>query len=235
MPMSVPRRLAEAIESWLHFEYCCFRAGLFSESSLKSAVGQVLSSLPIEEKGARVHADYPHIALNPNKKRGRKNEVDFALILDAKGNEEKNADVVVEVKWANSSHCTPDNILKDFLRLAMIKSHSPKTKCVFILAGPLRNITKKINMMPFKSDGKINNGIGTTTSERRLKMTNNPALEKMNYAQLLPDYFIDQVKHIQSLVTKSYGWQAMKIEKKSSGFHSVTWEVVSVECSSEKE
>ncbi len=31
MPMSVPRRLAEAIESWLHFEYCCFEQAFFRE------------------------------------------------------------------------------------------------------------------------------------------------------------------------------------------------------------
>jgi hypothetical protein len=85
MQMTIGRRVAEAVGSWLHLEFCCYRAGLLSEGALKAAVGQVLSSFPISSVGARIYADFPHDALNPIKKSGRKKAVDFALILAGNG------------------------------------------------------------------------------------------------------------------------------------------------------
>ena len=96
MNMTIGRRLAEAVGSWLHMEFCCYRAGLLSEGALKAAVGQVLSSFPISSKGTRVYADFPHDGLNPVKRPGRKKEVDFALILAGKGLPKKNAEVLVD-------------------------------------------------------------------------------------------------------------------------------------------
>lgn len=75
MQMHIARRLSEAIGSWLHMEFCCYRAGLFSESSLKAAVGQVLSSFPILVKGERVHSDFPHELLNSGAQSGRKEKL----------------------------------------------------------------------------------------------------------------------------------------------------------------
>ncbi len=51
--------------------------------------------MPIEVKGSRVHSDFPHVALNPIKKRDRKNEVDFALILNIPDADINNAEVAV--------------------------------------------------------------------------------------------------------------------------------------------
>jgi len=110
MRISDARRFAEALGSWMHFEACCFRAGLFSESSFKSAIGSVASSLHAEHKAARVHADYPLAAIQrvPVAGRktvsGRKRSVDFALIYDDGRQPASDPEVLIEGKWAGSSH-----------------------------------------------------------------------------------------------------------------------------------
>ncbi|WP_323920117.1 hypothetical protein [Aeromonas caviae] len=227
--MNIAYRLAEAVESWLYFEYYCYRAGLFSESSLKSAVGQVLSSIPIEIKGSRVHSDFPHAALNPINKRGRKNEVDFALILDTSDAKMNHAEVAVEAKWAASSHCSPKKIIRDFLRLAAIKLSDPDSKCIFILAGPTRNISEIISKTPFKSmSGNVNKGIGTTKSEKRFILTDDRSSEQWLFTEVAKELTVNKIAIPKSFVTKAYGWQAIKKDCDIVGFQALAWEIVSV-------
>ncbi|NYE23024.1 hypothetical protein FHW18_002632 [Pigmentiphaga litoralis] len=158
MQMSLSRRLSEAVGSWLHFEFCCHRAGLFSESALKSAVGQVISSLPANIKGARVYADAKHAGLPRSSNRGRPPSVDFVLVLPNNGLGSSDAEVVVETKWAGSSHCTAARIFRDFVRLALIKHHSPSAKCIFLLAGNNRELAAVLAASPFTS-ARLTHGI----------------------------------------------------------------------------
>lgn len=228
MQMHVARRLSEAIGSWLHLEFCCYRAGLFSESSLKAAVGQVLSSFPISARGARVHADFPHELLNPKPKPGRKRELDFALVLTGNGLPKRNAQIVVEVKWAGSSHCTPEKIFTDFIRLAEIKRGDPNTTCIFVVAGSHRKISSLLKKMPFTSTGKRNFGIGISGNEKRLK----PDPANLDHR----DCFSSSIKNLsssgfsipESIMCQSHGLHPLQSGGDTIEFQAIAWEVKSI-------
>jgi len=153
--MTHARRFAEALGSWMHFEACCFRAGLFSESSIKSAIGSVASSLHGDHKAARVHADYPLAAIQrvANGPRdggsGRKRCVDFALVYDDGRKPPSEPQVLIEAKWAGSSHCTVTNVMADFVRLCLMKRAHPTATCLFILAGPSKQVDAVLSKRPF--------------------------------------------------------------------------------------
>lgn len=229
MKMNISRRLSEAVGSWLHLEFCCYRAGLMSESSLKSAVGHVLSSFPIKTEGARVYADYAHDALNRNLKgRGRARSVDFALVLSTQEQPKSGAEVLVEVKWVNSSHAKPENIARDFVRLAVLKAAEPAATCVFLLAGQADILEKTLKLPPFVFDGRQNSGISTDIGkERRLKLSAlapgdrrclDAAVKKLSEAGCkIPDSF----------VTCSHGLYPVLKKKGAIDFQAVAWEIKS--------
>jgi hypothetical protein len=170
MELSITRRLVEAVGSWMHLEVCCYRAGLFSESALKSVVGQILSSLPISNKGVRAYADFAHEALNPLNRvsPGRDRSVDFALVLAGDGLAKKEAELLIEVKWAASAHCSLSNIFKDFLRLAILKRANPQARCIFLLAGPAKHVQTVMNSTLFKSPKGKKTTIGVSGSQTKL-------------------------------------------------------------------
>lgn len=165
--LSLPRRLSEAVGAWMHLEYCSYRAGVFSESSLKAVIGSVLSTVPVKARGTRAHAEYNHPALNVIKRPGAPNMVDFALILNGAS---INGEAYIETKWAGSSHCKDVNILKDFLRLANIKMVEPDAKCIFLMAGKSSDLAALFNSFPFRttSQGK-SNGFQLTSGEVKMK------------------------------------------------------------------
>jgi hypothetical protein len=187
MKMHVARRLSEAIGSWLNFEFCCYRAGLLSEDSLKAAVGSVLSTFPTDVKGARVHANFPHESLNPIKRTGRKREVDFALVLIGTGVPKSGAQIAVETKWAGSSHCSAEKIFQDFIRLAAIKRMDPGTACVFVLAGNDKNVNAVLKGMPFKSSGKVNAGIRFSGADCRFALDSSNASHRECFSKIVCD------------------------------------------------
>ncbi len=172
MKITETRRFAEGLGSWMHFEACCFRAGLFSESSFKSAIGSVASSLHADHKAARVHADYPLKAIQriPDSERrisgGRKRSVDFALIYDDGREPPSEPQILIEAKWAGSSHCTVTNLISDFIRLSLMKRAHENAICMMILAGHARDVDKVLSRRPFvggKKDVIRSNGRGTVT------------------------------------------------------------------------
>ena len=228
MNMHVARRLSEAIGSWLQLEFCCYRAGLFSENSLNAAVGNVLSSFPITTKGVRVHADYPHTALNPVHKVGRKREVDFALALSGKGIPKNGAEVLVETKWADSGHCTPKKVFEDFLRLAILKAADPNAICVFILAGKHKSVGNALSQMPFRSAGKVNKGIGLSGYEKRLTLDHSNVSHR--------DYFKDSINQFassgfvipESFAVRSHGLHPIQAKEGTVDFQAIAWEVMYV-------
>lgn len=226
--MHIARRLSEAIGSWLHMEFCCYRAGLFSESSLKAAVGHVLSAFPISAKGTRVHADFAHEFLNPIRRIGRKRAVDFALVLAGSGLPKRNAEIVVETKWAGSSHCTGPKIFQDFLRLAAIKRGDPKTTCLFILAGSHKDVSLCLADMPFTGAGKINKGIGASGSEKKLSPDSSNISHRECFSEIIRNLSVDGFGIPKSLVCKSYGLHPRQTDGRTVGFQSIAWEVTSV-------
>lgn len=228
MQMHVARRLSEAIGSWLHFEFCCYRAGLFSENSLKAAVGSVLSSFPIQTKGARVHADFRHDALNPIQKGGRKREVDFALVLAGKGIPRRNAEVLVEAKWANSTHCNPENIFQDFLRLAILKVAEPGAACVFVLAGTHKSIGAALAQMPFRSTGKKNVGLSASGAEKKITLDHTNLDHKKWLGPAVREFIHSGFQVPAWFVTRSTGLHPLQSDQGTVDFQCIAWEVVSV-------
>lgn len=229
MRMNVARRLAEGVGSWLHLEFCCYRAGLLSEVSLKAAVGQVLSSVPINTKGARAHSDFPHEAINVFKKTNTK-KVDFALVLAGDGVPRRNAQVVVEAKWAGSPHCAPDKIVEDFVRLSLIKRMDPDCACVFVLAGHHRSVEKIVAEVPFKTEGERNYGIGSDSIQKRfnfarpLKLSKASSSESIGLAWKALGYKVPR-----SIVVDSYPAHPLQTHTGTVDFQARAWNVVRVD------
>lgn len=228
MQMTIGRRVAEAVGSWLHLEFCCYRAGLLSEGALKAAVGQVLSSFPISTKGTRVYADFPHDALNPVKRQGRKKEVDFALILAGKGLPKKNAEVLVEAKWSNSSHCTPMKVFTDFLRLAALKRADPNAKCIFLLAGHTASFNALISGMPFICGSPRNTGIGTSGNQKRVTPRPTSVTHWTHWRQPIHDLLADGLIIPDSFVTQACSAHPIQSEGGTVDFQAQCWEILNV-------
>lgn len=230
MEFNVCRRLCEAIGSWMHLEFCCNRAGLFSESSLKAAVGMVLSSLPTDTRGARSHADVPLAALNPTIRRGRKRSVDFVLaLLDGDRNPKEQPEIMIETKWAKSSHCTPENIYQDFVRLAVLKQAMPKSKCLFILAGPHGALDDVLEKMPFETGESKNRGIGSTHVEEK-KMTIMPAnfVQRSALKEAIHDLQDGGLPVPKAFVTRVFGPYPTRTNESSPRFQCIGWEIKAV-------
>lgn len=228
MQMTTGRRVAEAVGSWLHLEFCCYRAGLLSEGALKAAVGQVLSSFPISAKGTRVYADFSHEALNPVKRQGRKKEVDLALVLDGKGLPKKNAEVLVEAKWSKSSHCTPHNIFTDFLRLAALKRADPDAKCLFLLAGHSSSFNAITSGMLFVCGASRNTGIGTSGNQKRVTPTPTNARHWRHWKRSIHDLLADGLIIPDSFVTQACRAHPIQSDGGTVDFQSQCWEIIAV-------
>ena len=228
MQMTIGRRVAEAVGSWLHLEFCCYRAGLLSEGALKAAVGQVLSSFPISTKGARVYADFPHDALNPVKRPGRKKEVDFALILAGKGLPKRNAEVLVEAKWSNSSHCTPENVFSDFLRLAALKRADPGAKCLFLLAGHTTSFNAITSGMPFICGASRNTGIGSSGNQKRVRPNHTNVTHRTQWGPSIKGLLADGLIIPDSFVTQACSAHPIQSDGGTVDFQAQCWEILEV-------
>lgn len=138
--MNLTRRLTEGVGAWLHFEFVCNRSGLFNESYLSAAVGQILSSI----YGNRVHGEFDHPILAPAMKgRGRRPALDFAYC-----DPYPRIKVAVETKWAGSTHTTPESIIWDLIRLELV-AHHYGTECIFLLAGKRSELTHLFGLSDF--------------------------------------------------------------------------------------
>lgn len=225
MQMHPTRRISEAIGSWLHMEFFCYRAGLFSEDSLKAAVGAVLSSFPISVKGARAYANFPQEALNPIKKDGAKRRVDFALVLANKSLPKSGVEIAVETKWVGSSHCSPENIFQDFVRLACIKRFDPLATCIFVLAGNNKDVAMVLKGMPFKTSGRENKGIRTSGSDRRLKLDPLNFSHKGCFGTVITSLSSSGFTVPSSFVNRSHGLHPRQTEGNTVDFQAIAWEV----------
>ena len=221
MQMSDARRISEAVGSWLHFEFACYRGGLFSESTLKAAVGSVLSSFPIEVAGARAHAEVRHVAL------GNLRRLDYALCLRNDNEIVNSIQVAVESKWAGSSYCTPENVAQDFMRLMLVKRVNLSARCIFLLAGSAKNLQSVFAYPPFTTGPEKNVGLRTSLTETRITFSRSKPTHVTAFAAGIQDW--RQKGAVPAgFVAKSYGLHPKQTEVGPVRFQAIAWEVTEV-------
>lgn len=118
--------LAQALGSWLQYEYSLGRGGLFNERYISTPISQVLAY----RFKCGVSAEHPHPTLSVAKDGpGAKPCVDFAAI-------EKFPKVraLVESKWLNDAGVRAEALVWDLIRLEMV-AHAENAEAFFVLAG----------------------------------------------------------------------------------------------------
>jgi hypothetical protein len=137
-------KIAEGLAAWLTFEQRCGRANLFSESSLAHPLGQLLQY----RYPGRVLTEVEHPVLAARHLGvGQKPRIDFA-VKDLTG--EFDFDLVVETKWASGSSSLLRDILRDFVRLDLIRRERSRD-ALFILAGEMKVIRKLFQTRAFQA------------------------------------------------------------------------------------
>jgi len=233
MRVSNARRFSEALGSWLHFEACCFRAGLFSESSIKAAIGGVASSLHAKHLGARVHADYQLAAIQrvPDTEAkpsgGRKRSVDFALIYDDGRVAPSSPEFLIEAKWAGSSHCSVANVISDFVRLAIMKRAHPHAVCLFVLAGRYTDVAKILSKAPFVGGGK-GDSIGYSMNMRKFEFRSGSKEHQKRFGSILNAFLEANPDVPSSFTSTSTACYPPQSEGNTVKFQAVAWEVTHV-------
>lgn len=125
--MNRPNKIAIGLNAWLTFEQMCKREPLFSEAYLAYPIGQLLAT----RYGARLVAEYPHPVLSPLKKSsGDKPRLDFAVLKP-----DGRLELAIETKWLSSSNKLHRDVLRDLVRLELIR-HAHSCEAWFIIAGP---------------------------------------------------------------------------------------------------
>ncbi|MGI8486928.1 hypothetical protein QWJ20_00095 [Pectobacterium sp. S5] len=228
MELSIARRLSEGVGSYLHYSFCCNKAGLFNEDFLKFSVGDILSTVLTRIDGARVYSNYKHPALNQIKKKGASRRVDFALInRHVEKTDAKN--VFIEAKWAGSSHCKLDTIIYDLYRLAFIKKQHPESNCIFLIAGQSKDLNTLLSAPPFRfPDGtKL---LNTTTNEKRFKLSLDNKyhrdIMKKSVTYAHNKFGVSLPLGFTTVCTKVYPIQT---EDETLRFQSVAWEIKSLD------
>ena len=227
MAMHIARRLSEAVGSWMHLEFCCFRSGLMSEAALKGAVGQVLSSVPSSVEGSRVHAELHHDALRAYSG-GRKRSLDFALAVLPDSGPCTNVEVAVETKWAGSSHCHTEAIAEDIIRLALVKRANPNARCIFLVAGRSADLRTILSRPPFTSSQERNAGIHLSNSPRRLRFDALKATHRSMFQSSIRNW-LPHSAIPASFVTCAHGIYPSQTTRGTVHFQSIAWEVTAVD------
>lgn len=140
MGISIAHKLAYGVSAWLEFEFQCHRSALFSEKYLSFPIGQILTTY----FGSKVYAEVVHPVLaGKSTKRGRKPEVDFAVL-----NPYPEFKLVIESKWVGDSLISLSSIVWDLIRLEII-AHTYKAEAIFLLAGKKTHLDKLFSSEAF--------------------------------------------------------------------------------------
>jgi hypothetical protein len=178
-------------------------------------------------KGALVHADFAHDKLNIGRPKGRPRECDFALIARHDPSAPKcNAEVVVETKWAGSTHCNPKQICNDFLRLAVIKHAEPGTFCVFVLAGFHSDMAKCLKGAPFRLPGRRKKGIGASGRKKKLVLSDLNLSQRESFSVPMHALSKAGASIPNSFVCQSHGLHPVQSQKGTVKFQAIAWEIV---------
>ncbi|SFP51190.1 hypothetical protein SAMN05216229_10359 [Geopseudomonas sagittaria] len=144
--ISVQRRVAEAVSARLHYDYLCFKGRMMDEAYLVQSVADILGAF-FDQQTFEIRKNYVHPYLDGGGK-GRKPEIDYAVIH----RQSNTIQMAIEAKWAGSSHCTPENILWDLMRLKILRDSNPSCIGAFLIAGH-KNKMDKCFGAPFFAPG----------------------------------------------------------------------------------
>ena len=127
---NIGKKIADGLYGKMEFEFACNRGHAFGEYFMHGVINEILAS-SIDPHMVNLCPGFPEPALQTPAKGGRKRELDFALVDVAT----KQPITFVEAKWAGSSHCNEETILKDVSRLAVVHKAYPSSTSLFVLAG----------------------------------------------------------------------------------------------------
>jgi len=171
-----------------------------------------------------VHAEFPHVGLNPNG--GTARCVDFALIPDVNVALKKGADILVEAKWANSSHCSPVNVFKDILRLALMKEADPSAICIFLLAGGSKRMAAALSAAPFTVlvGPEMNDGVGRR-QHKKLHMKSNIIPHRQAFGPVIAQLHAENYSLPQSFDCSFHGLHPAQPKASVVDYQAVAWEI----------
>lgn len=137
---NLAKHIADGLTAKLNFDYACHRGHGFGEYHVHGVINEILCARtdPTEQRVVSGYA-LPGISSSKN---GRKKEIDLVVCdlpreATPKQNEKKteNLTCAIEVKWAGSSHCKEENILRDLSRLQWLANSDQDIECLFVLSG----------------------------------------------------------------------------------------------------
>ena len=154
MARAIAGKLTDGILARIEYDFVCNRGSSFGESYLHEVISNIITA-NIDPSQLVLERGYPHPAIrNGNKRAGRDREIDFFLHPRGAGS---STGTCIEVKWAGSAHCTPQNVLIDLCRLSAIAAACPGSQCVFVLAGSgssMKRLFRKSFMAPSGADNR---------------------------------------------------------------------------------
>lgn len=189
--LKLRRALSDGIASWLTFEKCSGREGLFSEKYMALPISQILA----HHFGASVEAEHNHPVLAVGKRRGRPPQLDFIV----KGNKE--VSLAVESKWIGTTSVKVADVIWDCVRLELAANYY-NCDGLFILAGEKGKVDKCLESSAFNpktNKGKPSPVLGLNGSGR---MSVNIQSPKKNFGPKLHEYlnFFPLVDYPRSFV-----------------------------------
>lgn len=160
------RKLTDGLTARLEFDFTCNRGHSFGEYYLHGVINEIVSA-NIDPRMQKINANYRHDAIaHPEKLSGRPREIDFFVsnlteseececVCSVKGgcncpcsNTNEYDRICAEVKWAGSSYAKPETVLRDVIRLALVKKSDPAVECLFVLAGGNRDVSNLLRALP---------------------------------------------------------------------------------------
>jgi hypothetical protein len=199
---SLPRRLAAGCYGALELDFACGRGHAFTESWLHQIIAKIIGSA-IDPATKNLAPSYPAAAIQKaGRISGRKRELDFAITDRVSGA----IDFCIEAKWAESRYCTPESILDDVARLAVMHKENTDTVCLLVLAGGKRKVSKLFTKGPLLPPAHLKHGVlahpydsGRSTFPVRNNGHTNSALSPKLTAKLV-EYLPDVPRAIQTIM-----------------------------------
>ncbi|GAB3305754.1 hypothetical protein [Pseudoclavibacter terrae] len=152
---TLPRKLCAGCYGGLELGFACGRGHSFDEAWLHGLIAEIVGSNR-DTRTTDLRKGFAVDALQKlGRGKGRKREVDFALIESATGAMTH----CIEAKWAGSGHCTPKTILRDIARLAVISAAHPASLCLFVLAGGKSAVGDLFQKAPLASPANRKHGL----------------------------------------------------------------------------
>lgn len=171
--ISVERRIAEAISAKLNFDFLCFRGSIMGEAYLTYSISEILVTF-FDQSKFKILNNFAYPSFTSKSNKGRKPEIDYVV----KNLESRNIRLAIEAKWAGSSHCSPQNILWDLVRLKILKDSMPsKCSTYFLIAGTKNDMDNIFKHKFFKpgTNHPLNTG---TQREKKFNLIKNPDHQK---------------------------------------------------------